>query len=390
MAGVVPTLILLMKTCAVDGIRLETVLLALGILTHDPISTKTISRTNSTATLIETVNAAQTENIVALTVWCLARICRNTEIANTLVKQNLGKLLMTKGLRAGWQTTRIAAWCLGVLIRSDSIADMLSDIGVVPSLGLQRRDLYAVVHISRSVKIAKALAKGGCMEMLAHCLDTSEDPGVLLWSARPVGDLMRPNSSDMAKVLLNAGVARELARFPSVLPTEEVQPLGAFAFAIQQFSCAKWGSGTRKALVDASVVDALLAALRTAADGLHPDIHIELANAIALLRDVGGTSIQKEIVNAGGIDILKRIGGLAVSADVTKACNQAATSITGNVWSQNAGSSLVWTLLIEELTSLQLLRRRLSLTNGQAVAPTTFLDPRYTANRVWSLSNVSD
>ncbi|KAF7334676.1 Protein kinase domain-containing protein [Mycena venus] len=354
-AGTIPTLILLLKTRAVDGIGLETVLIALGILTHDPITANTIFRTSTTETLIEIVDAAQAENIAALAVWCLARMCRNTEIANGLLKQNLGRLLVTKGLRAGnWRTARMAAWCLGALIRTDGIAEMLADMGLVPTLCEHLRRcsqsatagpeeycaaIYAVARISRSIKIAKALASGGCAEILAKCLNTAENPQILLWSARAVGCLMRPNSSDMAKSLLDAGVARGLARLPSMLPTEEVEPLGAFAFAIQRFSCAEWGGGTRKALVDAGVVDALLAALRTAADEPYPQVHIELANAIALLGDVGGTSIRKEIVNAGGIDILKRVGNSAAKPDVTKACNQAATSITGNVWSRNAGLS---------------------------------------------------
>jgi hypothetical protein len=192
--------------------------------------------------------------------------------------------------------------------------------------------------MSRSIKLAKALAKGGCIEMLAHYLLTAESPRVLLWAARAVGCLMRPNSSDMAKSLLDAGIARGLARLPSVLPTEEVAPLEAFAFAIQRFSCAEWGSSTRKALVDAGVVDSLLAAMRTAADEPYPQIHIELAYAIALLGDVGGTAIRKEIINAGGIDILKRVGGAASRDDVTKACNTAATSISGNLFSRNTGT----------------------------------------------------
>lgn len=322
----------------------------------------------STATLLEIVNAAQSENIAALAVWCLARMCRNVDIANGLLKLNIGRLLVTKGLRAGnWKTARVAAWCLGALIRTDSIADTLADMGLVPTLCEHMRRcsqsvnaspedysavIYAVARLSRSIKIAKALANGGCAEMLAQSLNTAVDPQLLLWSARAVGCLMRPNSSDMAKALLDAGVARGLARLPSVLPAEEVEPLGAFAFAIQRFSCAEWGGGTRKALVDAGVVDSLLAALRTAADEAYPQVHIELANAIALLGDVGGTSIRKEIVNAGGIEILKRVGSSAARADVTKACNQAATSIVGNVWSRNAGQFPMHSLPIFELTDL--------------------------------------
>ncbi|KAJ7831966.1 armadillo-type protein [Mycena leptocephala] len=321
---------------------------------HDPITANMIYRTGTTTTLIEIVNAAQSENIAALAVWCLSRMCRNMEIINGLLKQNIARLLVSKGLRAGnWRTARAAAWCLGSLIQTDGIADTLADMGLIPTLCEHMRRcsqsvnaspedhsaaIYAVARMSRSIKIAKALANGGCAELLAHCLITAEDPHLLLWSARGVGCLMRPNSSDIAKVLLDAGVARGLARLPSILPSEEVEPLGAFAFAIQRFSCAEWGGGTRKALVDAGVVDSLLAALRTAADEPYPQVHIELANAIALLGDVGGTSIRKEIVNAGGIEILKRVSNSG-RADVAKACNQAVTSITGNVWSRNAASA---------------------------------------------------
>ncbi|KAJ7119484.1 hypothetical protein C8R44DRAFT_877912 [Mycena epipterygia] len=353
-AGTIPTLILLLKSRAVDGIGLETVLLALGILTHDPITANTIYRTNTSVTLIGIVDAARSDDIAALAVWCLARICRSAEVATGLLKQNLGKLLVTKGLKGGLRTSRISAWCLGVLILNDSIAESLADMGLVGALcehmgGFAESidagpddysaTIYAIARLSRSIKISKALARGGCVEMLAHYLITAEDPRVLLWSARAVGCLMRPNSSDMAKTLLDAGIARGLARLPSMLPSEEVEPLGSFAFAIQRFSCAEWGGGTRKALVDAGVVDSLLAALRTASDEPYPQVHIELAYAIALLGDVGGTSIRKEIVNAGGIDILKRVGASAAREDVTKACTLAATSITGNVWSRNTASA---------------------------------------------------
>ncbi|KAJ7730868.1 hypothetical protein DFH07DRAFT_848205 [Mycena maculata] len=353
-AGTIPTLISLLKNRAVEGIGLETVLLTLGILTHDPITANTIYRTSTSATLIDIVDAAQSDDIAALAVWCIARICRSAEVANGLLRQHLAKLLVAKGLKGGSRTSRIAGWCLGVLIRSDAIAESLAEMGLVTALCEHMRRcsesinagpddycpvIYAVARISRSIKISKALAKGGCVEILAHHLITSEDSQVLLWSARAIGCLMRPNSSDMAKVLLDAGVARGLARLPSMLPTEEVEPLGSFAFSIQRFSCAEWGDATRKALVDAGVVDSLLAALRTAADEPYPQIHIELAHALALLSDVGGTSIRKEIVNAGGIDILNNVGAAASREDVTKACKLAATSITGNLWSRNKASA---------------------------------------------------
>ncbi|KAK1229276.1 hypothetical protein PQX77_007674 [Marasmius sp. AFHP31] len=149
---------------------------------------------------------------------------------------------------------------------------------------------------------------------------------------------MRPNSNDMAKILLDAGVAQGLARLPTVLPQSALHPLGSFGFTIQRFSCAQWGGATRKALVEAGVVDALLAALRVVADERCPDVHVELALAVSLLGDVGGTSIRKEIVNAGGIDILRNVGQNG-APEVNKACRMAVTSVTGNVLSGNAASA---------------------------------------------------
>lgn len=260
---------------------------------------------------------------------------------------------MHKGLRASNQASRQAAWCLGSLVHSDTIADQLDLQGVVIEVvdHLQRISsvptaypedicaaLYPVGRVSRSIKLAKTMAKAGVIPILAHHLNSSEDPDVLNWTARAIGCLMRPNSSDMSKMLLDAGIARGLARMPSVLPTEEVVPLGSFAFSIQRFSVAEWGGGTRMALVEAGVVDSLLAAIRTAADEPFPQVHIELAYAVCFLSDVGGSAIRKEINNAGGVDILKRVGA-AGSPEVSKACNMAVTSVTGNLFKRNAGTS---------------------------------------------------
>lgn len=173
---------------------------------------------------------------------------------------------------------------------------------------------------------------------------------VLLFSARAVGCLMGPDSRDMAKILLDAGVAKGLARLPRVLSPDEVEPLGSFAFAIQRFSFAEWGGETRKALVESGIVHSLLDAQSTAADEPCPEVHIDLAYAIALLGDVGGASIRKEIVNAGGIEILKRIGSSTARPDVAKACNVAVKSVTGNVWSRNAGESYIPKSSLDQLT----------------------------------------
>nr|GAT54379.1 predicted protein [Mycena chlorophos] len=354
-AGLIPTLITLLKTRAADGIGLEPVLIALGLLVHDPITANTIFRTNSTATFIQILEAAQSDEIASLSVWCVTRMARSPEIANGLLKQGIAKVLVSKGLKGGPLTSRISAWCIGALVRSDAIADAMADSGMTNALsehlrrvqasnvtGAEDRSatLYAVGRLSRSIKIAKALARGGTTEILAQILSTETEPRVLQFAARAVGCLMRPNSGDMAKTLLDAGIAKGLARLPSVLPHDELLPLGALAFAVQRFSCAEWGGGTRKALVDAGVVDSLLASLRTAADEAVPDVHIELAYAIALLSDVGGGAIRKEIVSAGGIDILKQIAASpTVKPEVSKACNLAVTSITGNLWTRNAASA---------------------------------------------------
>ncbi|KAK7054735.1 hypothetical protein VNI00_003198 [Paramarasmius palmivorus] len=352
-AGVIPTLILLLKTRAAADEPLETVLIALGTLAYDSLSANTIYRTDTTTTLMELFSSAESEDVAALALWNITRLTRSAEIATGLLKRGIAKELVERGLHGGPRGATLSAWCLGNLIQNDAIADSLADQGFVVDIVDHLRHatnlvsstaedissgLFVIARMSRSIKLAKQLAKAGCVDLLAHHLNTSTDPSVLHWSARAVGCLMRPNSSDMSKILLEKGVAAGLARLPSVLPTEEVEPLASFAFAIQRFSCAEWGGGTRKALVDAGVVDSLLAALRTAADEPYPQVHIELALAVSFLGDVGGSAIRKEIVNAGGVKILKN---LAQNGDpeVKKACNMAATSIGGNIWTRNAASA---------------------------------------------------
>jgi hypothetical protein len=83
-------------------------------------------------------------------------------------------------------------------------------------------------------------------------------------------------------------------------------------------------------------VDSLLSAMRTAADIPCPQVHIELALAVSALGDIGGASIRKEIIRAGGVEILQRVGAGGVP-EVAKACHIAVTSMTGNIWTRNAG-----------------------------------------------------
>lgn len=187
---------------------------------------------------------------MTLVVWCLNRICRNADIATGLIRQNLVKLLLQKGLRGDYATPALSAYCLGTLAQSDNLAETLALLGAIPAITAflqssaesqdpQMEDIcsavYATARISRSIKLAKMLSKAGCVPILAQLLNNSQEPQILNWCARAVGCLMRPNSSDMSRTLLDAGIARGLARLPSVLPTEEVEPLASFAFAIQRF-----------------------------------------------------------------------------------------------------------------------------------------------------------
>ncbi|KAF8175979.1 armadillo-type protein [Mycena galopus ATCC 62051] len=349
-AGTIATYILLLKS----NLGLENVLVALGMLIRDPITANKVHRMGASAALIEIFDTTPSEDNAALAVWCLTRVCRSDDIANGLLKLNLAKLLVTKGFKSGSRIACVAGWCLGALIRSDTLADTLTDMGFVPALcenvrrcadssspEEQSAAIYTVARIARSIKAAEALARSGCAAVLAQYLLTTESPMVLLWSARAVGCLLGPDSTDMATVLLEAGVGRGLGRLPSTLSAGEVDALEGFAFAIQRFCSAEWGGEARKALVDAGIVKSLLDAQRSAANEPRPEIHIEIAHALARVADVGGASIRKQIVNGGAIEILKRVGNPAARPDVAKACNLAAKSITGNLWSRNQASSKV-------------------------------------------------
>ncbi|KAG8721989.1 hypothetical protein FRC08_008085 [Ceratobasidium sp. 394] len=355
-AGIINTLTILLRERAVDSVGLDLVLKALGTLTHDTLTANTLHRTGSTQVLIELFKTTTDENIALLSLWCIGRMGRSPEIATSLIKLDLLAALFAFGFTHPKPNprplrTRLAAWCVGNLARSDLLASTIADRPIVSqSLATELQHmgangapadlsavLYAVARISRTIRNSKILARAGCVSLVVSTLVSASDPSVLCWAARAVGCLMRPNSGDMSKALLDAGAARGLARLPRVCP-DTMPSLEAFAFAIQRFSCAEWGAGTRKALVEAGVVDSLLAALRTASEVRSPQTHIELALAVSFLGDVGGGPIRKEIVSASGIDILKRVAAEG-SAEVAKACGLAITSVTGNVFTRNAASA---------------------------------------------------
>lgn len=221
---------------------------------YDPLSATTIYRTGIVPTLVALFTSTISEHISALAIWSLNRICRTPEIAKGLVKRNLVRLLLHSGLTSTSIVARTSAWCLGALVQNDSLAETLADMDAIPPIitYLSRKSaladatsddissgLFVIARMARSIKLSKALAKAGCIPLLANQLGKSVNPQILQWSARAVGCLMRPNSSDMSKLLLEAGIANGLARLPRVLPTEEVKPLASFAFAVQRFRCVK-------------------------------------------------------------------------------------------------------------------------------------------------------
>lgn len=61
---------------------------------------------------------------------------------------------------------------------------------------------------------------------------------------------------------------------------------------------------------------------------------------MSFLGDVGGGAIRKEIVKAGGMEVMKMMGSEATKEGrwkVVKACGFAVMRITENLWSRNEG-----------------------------------------------------
>ncbi|KAJ4476101.1 armadillo-type protein, partial [Lentinula edodes] len=258
-------------------------------------------RTNTTLTLIELCKSTISNEISLLAVWCLFRICRSPEVAQGLIKTNIVSVLLRQNAIGDMHLISMSVYCLSTVVQNDATADFLAAMDIIPFIVSHLRQstesprqnpdhfcdgLYAAARMSCSIKLAKYLAKAGCMELIVHHLNTSTDPNVLHWTARAVGCLMRPNSSDMARILLEADVAKGLARLPTVLTSENLQALGFLGFTVQRFSCAKWSRKIRQTLVEAGVVDWLLTALRTAADELchvHKGIKTDIFTSFTLL-----------------------------------------------------------------------------------------------------------
>ncbi|EEB94449.1 hypothetical protein MPER_06736 [Moniliophthora perniciosa FA553] len=178
-AGVIPTLIHLLKTRAAADERLESVLITLGTLAYDPLSANTIYRTDTTTTLIELFSSSESDDVAALALWNLTRLTRTAEIAAGLVKRGLPKQLVERGFRGGPRGASLSAWCLGNLIHTDSIAEALSDQGIIPDIVDHLRHstslvtstpddissgLFVIARVARAIKLAKQLAKAGCVE----------------------------------------------------------------------------------------------------------------------------------------------------------------------------------------------------------------------------------
>ncbi|KAL5634064.1 hypothetical protein ACGC1H_006035 [Rhizoctonia solani] len=354
--GVIPHLITELKNSSPGELGVNNIVFALGLLSRDLLSAASILRPGTAERLIEISKGTESGPARACLAWCLGRMVQSDEIAMRLIEDGLPELLISWLIVSDdTNTHRYCAWTLGTLARNDTLVDTLVELDAIPALAshLNRiatqsdshpedlcAALFAVARFARTIKLSKALAAAGSVEPMVQILTQTLDPGVLNWAARAIGCHMRPNSSDMARILLRAGAAKGLARLPDVVPTEETDALGSFAFAIARFSCAEWSAGTRKELVEAGVVDGLLRALRAAASvpATNPQVHAELAFAISFLGDVGGSSIRKEIQESGGVDILRQLARQE-PPDVRKACETAITSTTGNVFTRLTAST---------------------------------------------------
>ncbi|CAE6411523.1 unnamed protein product [Rhizoctonia solani] len=354
-AGAIPHLITQFQNFLSSGEEIHHIIMAIGILSHDVLSAKSIIHSGMATQLMELSKGARADQVRACSAWSLGRMVQSDGIADKFIEDGFPDLLINwLTMSDNKDTRRYCAWALGTLARTDALAGKLVQKGAIPILtsylaetAIPEADsedicvaLFGVARLARTVKFSKALAAAGSVEPMVRTLQQSLDPDVLNWSARAIGCHMRPNSSDMAEILLWEGAAQGLAKLPRSIPPDETEALGSFAFAVARFSCAEWGPGTRKALVGAGVVDALLSALRAASaiPTADPQVHAELAFAVCFLGDVGGAAIRKEIRDAGGVEILKQVAR-QVPPDVKKACETAITVLTGNVFTRSRASA---------------------------------------------------
>ncbi|KAG8688827.1 hypothetical protein FRC08_011241, partial [Ceratobasidium sp. 394] len=265
-AGAVPTLIMQFKSLSPNGEGINHVILALGLLSHDLLSANSVVRTGTATMLMEISKAAREEPVRACSAWSLGRLVHSDDIATKFIRDGLPELLIAWMSTSKDKTTlRSCVWTLGALARTDALAGKLVEAGAIPALATHLQQtaipdadsedlgvaLFGVARLARTIKFSKALAAAGSVGPMVRTLRQTLDPDLLNWSARAIGCHMRPNSADMAKILLGEGAADGLARLPRVIPSQETDALGSFAFAIARFSCAEWGSGTRKTLVQA-------------------------------------------------------------------------------------------------------------------------------------------
>ncbi|CAE6355273.1 unnamed protein product [Rhizoctonia solani] len=354
-AGVIPHLIAQFQNFLSKGGELHYPIMAIGLLSHDLLSANSIIRSGMATQLMEISKGARTDPVRACSAWCLGRMVQSDDIAAKFIEDGFPDLLITwLTISSNKDTRRYCAWALGTLARTDALAGKLVNKGAIPALTshlikipipeAEPEDicvaLFGVARLARTVKFSKALAAAGSAGPMVRTLQESLHPDVLNWSSRAIGCHMRPNSSEMAEILLWEGAAEGLAKLPCTIPPEETEALGSFAFAVARFSCAEWGPGTRKALVRAGVVDALLSALRAASaiPTTNPQVHAELAFAVSFLGDVGGAAIRKEIRDAGGIEILRQVARQG-PPDVRKASETAITVLTGNVFTRSSASA---------------------------------------------------
>ncbi|KAF5357475.1 hypothetical protein D9758_012506 [Tetrapyrgos nigripes] len=110
---------------------LEVVLITSGILSHDSISANLICRTQTAVTLIRLLcSSKSSDEVDILALWCLNRICRNTEVVTNLLNLNIVSVI--KELAVDGLLPPLAMYCLWTLIKSDAIADRMEPLDIIP------------------------------------------------------------------------------------------------------------------------------------------------------------------------------------------------------------------------------------------------------------------